>query len=56
MRCFVAVDLPEGISAEFRRIQTVLKDCGIKASFTRNYHLTLKFLGELSQQKAGILF
>jgi len=51
MRCFVAVDLPEEIKKELTRLQQLIKDTGVKASFTREPHLTLKFLGELTPQK-----
>ena len=52
MRCFAAIDLPDEFSEKLREIQSRLKAFGLKASFTRNHHLTLKFLGELSRQKA----
>ena len=51
MKCFAAIDLPEELSKKLSEIQSRLKAFGIKGSFTGDYHLTLKFLGELSPQK-----
>jgi len=51
MRCFVAIELPEEIKKELTRLQQLIKNQGLKASFTKEHHLTLKFLGELTPQK-----
>ncbi len=55
MRCFVAVDIPEEAKNELRRLQQqIRKSCGsdMRASFTKDVHITLKFLGELTLPKA----
>jgi len=52
MRCFVAIDLPEEIKDYIKKIQTGIKSMSnVKGSFTKEFHLTLKFLGELTPQK-----
>ncbi len=53
MRCFVAVDLPEEVKDELRRLQQKIRECSdLRASFTKDFHITLKFLGELTPPKA----
>ncbi len=53
MRCFVAIDLPEDVKSELRRLQQQIRKSGdLKASFTKDFHITLKFLGELTPPKA----
>lgn len=55
MRCFVAIDLPEEVKNELRRLQLEIKKSSgsdVKASFTSDFHITLKFLGEIAPQKA----
>lgn len=55
MRCFVAVDLPEDVRAELRKMQAEIRkagnDCGIKASFSKEHHLTLKFFGDITPDR-----
>jgi len=54
MRCFVAIELPEEVKKELQRLQLEIKNRGsndLKASFNKTYHLTLKFLGELTPEK-----
>src|SRR3989338_1083973 len=49
MRSFIAIELPEEAKDEIRRIQQELKKSNcLKASYTKEYHLTLKFLGEIT--------
>ncbi len=48
MRCFIAVDLPEEAKNELRRLQQQIRKSDVKASFTKEFHITLKFLGELT--------
>ncbi len=50
MRVFIAIDLPEEVKEEARKAQRQLK--GAKFSFTNDFHITLKFLGELTPDKA----
>ncbi len=56
MRCFVAIDLPEDVKEELKRLQSEIKknsgSAGLKASFAKEFHITLKFLGEIAPQKA----
>jgi len=48
MRLFIAVEIPENISSEFRKIQESIKQEGIK--LVKQFHLTLKFLGEVKEE------
>lgn len=49
IRCFVAVEIPEPIQALLTPVQTHLQPQIRKASWTKtgNFHLTLKFLGDV---------
>jgi 2'-5' RNA ligase len=49
MRCFIAVELPEEIKREMVRIQEELPEFFGKKTEKENLHLTLKFLGEISE-------
>ena len=53
MRAFIAIDLPASIKEKISAIQTQLKKCEPSAKWVRpdNIHLTLKFLGEVDQEK-----
>lgn len=56
MRCFIALELPEEVKSELVKIQNVLKNIeGLKAKFIEkeNLHLTIKFLGEISDVKVN---
>ncbi|MCF8095749.1 MAG: RNA 2',3'-cyclic phosphodiesterase [Desulfobacteraceae bacterium] len=48
-RAFIAVALPENVTAALGRLQGQLKEFGIKMKYTdpQNIHLTLKFLGDI---------
>lgn len=48
MRCFLAVEIPEEVREELARIQKQLPEAKFKLVEPENLHLTLKFLGELS--------
>lgn len=53
MRCFIAIELPEQAIEELRRLQDELKKSNcLKASYTKEHHLTLKFLGEITPATA----
>jgi RNA 2',3'-cyclic 3'-phosphodiesterase len=57
-RAFVAIKLPDEISAFIHKIQEGLRSYGLKARWIRpeNIHLTLKFLGDINNEdikKAG---
>ena len=53
MRAFIAIDLPENIRAALRRIQASFRSAAPAARWTQpeGIHLTLKFLGEISDRK-----
>jgi len=53
MRAFIAIELPDNIKEELSSIQSDLKtaQADVKWVKTENIHLTLKFLGEVSEVK-----
>ena len=53
MRAFIAIDLPESIRAALRRTQASFRSTSPGARWTQpeGIHLTLKFLGEISDAK-----
>ncbi len=58
MRCFVGINFPDNVVNEIRRVQGELdKKKGWRGKFVegRNLHLTLKFLGEISQEGVAIV-
>lgn len=52
MRCFVSIDIPDSEKKEILKIQKQLPEFRGKKTEFRNLHLTLKFLGEISEEKA----
>ncbi len=50
-RCFIAIDIPEKVKNEIARIQQRLPEFKGKQTESKNLHLTLKFLGEISEEK-----
>ena len=51
-RCFVSVELPVEAVEEIKRVQSEIKDLFVgKLTNPENLHLTLKFLGELSDEQ-----
>ena len=50
MRIFIAIEMPEKIKERLREIQEEFKDSG-KITFAKDFHLTLRFLGEISEMK-----
>jgi len=53
-RCFIAVDLPRMAINEIKRIQKIIKKKNMfvgKFTESENLHLTLKFLGEIDNNK-----
>lgn len=50
MRCFVAIDLAEELKSEIVKIQENIADSKMSLVNPDNLHVTLKFLGELSEQ------
>lgn len=53
MRTFIAIELPKEIKEALGRIQEKLKASGADVKWVepKNIHLTLKFLGEISEQQ-----
>lgn len=53
MRLFVAIDLPEAVKEKAAFVIGKLKELGIDVKFTEseNIHFTLKFLGEVSEDR-----
>ena len=53
MRAFIAIEIPEAIKDGMAAVQVRLKDAGVDASWSRpeGIHLTLKFLGEVSEER-----
>jgi len=53
MRLFIAIEIPESVKKELTVVQGRLRGVGVDASWTRaeGMHLTLKFLGEVSEQR-----
>lgn len=47
MRLFIAIDLPDSVKEYLKRLQAVLPEA--EMGKTRDFHLTLKFLGECEQ-------
>jgi len=49
MRCFIAIDLPDEVKEELSKVQKEInKNAKFKFVEPQNLHLTLKFLGEIS--------
>nr|HID60160.1 RNA 2',3'-cyclic phosphodiesterase [Desulfobacterales bacterium] len=55
IRTFIAVELPEHVLVEIRKVQAALKrhNLNIRWVLTENIHLTLKFLGDVAQSEIG---
>lgn len=55
MRRFISIDLPENIKKEIKKIQEQLPEFTGKKTESGNLHLTLKFLGEISDEKIKLI-
>ena len=57
MRTFIALDISEEARAEAGRIEKVLKDSGADVKWVKpdSIHLTLKFLGNIPEDRVGPL-
>lgn len=53
MRLFIAIPLPQNIKDYLRDVQTQFKECYCVAKWVnpQNIHMTLKFLGQLKEEK-----
>jgi len=54
MRTFIAIELPDQIKDKLAELQALLKKSGADVKWVKpdNIHLTLKFLGEIDEEKA----
>lgn len=52
MRCFIAIELPESVRTGLGELSARLRRSGVRASWVRpeNMHVTLRFLGEISEE------
>ena len=50
MRAFIAIDVPDTISCKLKEFQIKVKGLG-NITFPNEFHLTLKFLGEISEKQ-----
>jgi 2'-5' RNA ligase len=53
MRTFISIDIPEMIRGEIKKIRDELPEFYGKKTESENLHLTLKFLGEIDEEKIG---
>ncbi len=53
MRTFISIDMPEEVKKEIKKIQNSLPEFYGKFTEPENLHLTLKFLGEIDEEKIG---
>ena len=55
IRCFVAIEVPKPVQALLKPVQTHLQSKIRKVSWTKsgNFHLTLKFLGDVHSEAMG---
>lgn len=51
MRLFIAIDTPKEIKEYFKQLQTKIGDNLAKIKLTTDFHQTLKFLGEVPEDK-----
>ena len=51
IRAFIAIDLPSKIKDKIKQIQAELPEFAGKKTELENLHLTLKFLGEIDEEK-----
>ena len=50
-RCFVAVKFGEGIGEKLGQLQQKARSLGLDATFPKEFHATLAFLGEIDERK-----
>ena len=55
MRVFIAIDLPRDVRKEIVRVQEKLPELKGKKTEEENLHLTLKFLGEIDEEKTELV-
>lgn len=52
MRAFISIDFPDEVKERIKKIQAQLPEFSGKLTEFENLHLTLKFLGEISEKEA----
>lgn len=55
MRAFIAIGLPQEAKDALAGAQKQLSKASAKMSLAHDFHLTLKFLGEITPEKAGVV-
>ncbi len=55
MRLFIALEVSEYISGRLRAVQDEIKVIDAKLTFPKQFHLTLKFLGDVDDDKIGMI-
>ena len=53
MRCFLAIELNEETTDKLAAATTELRELGIDAAFPKEFHITLCFFGEITEQQAA---
>lgn len=53
IRTFISIDLPKKVQKEMKKLQDKLPGFEGKRTDLENLHLTLKFLGEIDEEKIG---
>ena len=51
MRCFAAVDVPEDVQERVKKLQKSLENYDVKLVEPHNLHFTMKFFGEVDEEK-----
>ena len=55
IRCFVAVELPSYMREEIGRLQSGIATDGLRLVKPELVHVTIKFLGDVQQEKVGLV-
>jgi 2'-5' RNA ligase len=55
MRLFIAIELPDAVHSALEALQSRLRAAGVRASWVKggNIHLTLRFLGDVDEDRAA---
>ena len=51
MRCFISINIPKQVAREIKKIQDKLPEFSGKKTELENFHLTLKFLSQIDEDK-----
>ncbi len=55
MRCFIAFDIPKEVKEKVKKLQENIKGDFAKISFVKEFHCTLRFLGEIKEKDVDYL-